>query len=163
MNNMRNTTNNPRQIAKGPRIGSKLRLVTLAEQVSILLLTLLWFLPVEKIHGEWYTMLGEAKLDAKLGDPDAGVLMATVWFCVILCVGPIIWTLLKKKWAALVGVIHSALAALLCIFIRSSIVDNGNEMSFWFKLMPWMAVIVLVLAVARFVLTRNKKAAAVRQ
>ena len=167
MNNTFNTSNTPNS-PYAPKIKQQVIMPALkkSKKVSMItailaaLATLLWFMPVIKYRSDSYTLLGSF---SKLSSSHMKDALLGFWLVVALCAVSVIWAIIPKLWSAIVGTVYSVLPLIFYIAQVSDWNSSGLKLTFAANLMIPVAILVLVLSIARIVCFVGDRKKAVKQ
>ena len=152
------------------------RIVTLLCTGMALLLTLMWFMPLITVtvfgERESFSMLDYLQYLDEFNSKyahEATDNASTMWLCVISCAISIVWALIRKKWASIVGLIYSFFPMFLCIGqvqewknLEESMPDFGKLLSvklgFGANLLIPLSIIVTALFIVTIIyISKDKK------
>ena len=107
------------------------------------LLTISWFMPVTKIYGMSLTLLDAVKLT---GNRDGAV---GFWFMVILSAASIVWTIIYRKWASIVGAIQTFILMIFCLIQVGDWLSKGFELTAIAMLMGPLSMGIFIVSIVK--------------
>ena len=119
--------------------------------IASILLTLTLFLPMVKLYGEALTMkelfrMIDSSMESAIG------------FVGFLYAITIIWAMIPKKWAAIVGAVNALLPILISFaFIIDCVSESAYRLGFGGFLMALLSILVFVLSVVKLIILLREK------
>lgn len=150
---MNNQVNNPisNPTIKPVKKSSKITIIVSAVTAFMALMaTVTWFMPVASIGSRAYTML--ETLD-QLSSSQAEEALIGFWFIVIFFAVNIVWAIVPKMWAAIVGIAYSFFTMIFGIVQVADWAGNNLDLAVGAVFLALFSILLFITSIVKLVFT----------